>query len=316
MLSLCAIPVLGSLLSGCLHPALATGYVEGEYVLVAPVDTATIDHVAVRRGDEVAVGDALATMEKQDAEIAVAQAESALARAESNLANISLGRRPEEIAVIEALLASAEAQAEGARREFARQQDLFDRGIASQSAYDLARTNHDIAVARVNETRANLEVARLPARPDEIAAAKAAVGEARSALENARWRLAKRTLTALSAGTVFDVIRNRGEVAGPQAPVLSILPRGAIKLRLYVPEPDLSSIAIGTELAVECDGCAPGILARVSYVSPDPEYTPPVIYSLENRQKLVYLVEARMDPDRPQLRPGQIVSVMIAGKAP
>lgn len=311
MLSLCSIPIIRSLLSGCIALPLATGYVEGEYVLVAPVEIATVASVAVRRGDAVTPGQALAMLETQDAEIAVAQAEAALAKATSNLANISQGRRPAEIAVIEASIASAEAQAESARREFERQRDLFDRGIASQSTFDLARTQLDTAIARVNELKANLEVARLPARPDEIAAARAAIEEAEAVLESARWRLSKRTLTAASEGTVFDVVRNEGEVAGPQAPILSILPRGAIKLRLYVPEPYLSRIGIGTELKVECDGCPAALAATISYVSPDPEYTPPVIYSLENRQKLVYLVEARMDPDNPELRPGQIVNVEL-----
>ena len=113
----------------------------------------------------------------------------------------------------------------------------------------------------------------------------------------------------MSTGTVFDVIRDVGEVAGPQAPVVSLLPEGAIKLRLYVPEQSLSRLEIGTALSVECDECEPGITAKISYISPDPEFTPPVIYSLENRQKLVYLVEARLDGPNPVLRPGQIVNV-------
>ena len=72
-----------------------------------------------------------------------------------------------------------------------------------------------------------------------------------------------------------------------------MLPDGAVKLRLYLPEESFSAVAVGSLLDVHCDGCQPGLTARVSYVSPDPEFTPPVIYSLETRQKLVFLVEAR-----------------------
>ena len=106
------------------------------------------------------------------------------------------------------------------------------------------------------------------------------------------------------------MIRTPGDTAGPSAPVLSVLPDGAVKLKLFVPEDRLRvDRARRTVLAVHCDGCPAGLMARVSYVSPDPEFTPPVIYSLETRQKLVYLVEARPDGDASTLQPGQIVDV-------
>ncbi|MBN9220862.1 MAG: HlyD family efflux transporter periplasmic adaptor subunit, partial [Mesorhizobium sp.] len=100
--------------------------------------------------------------------------------------------------------------------------------------------------------------------------------------------------------------------AGPTAPVVSVLPDRAVKLSVYIPEASFSSVKIGSLLSVRCDGCGPDVKARVSYVSPDPEFTPPVIYSLENRQKLVYLVEARPEGDAGLLQPGQIVDVDLA----
>ena len=96
--------------------------------------------------------------------------------------------------------------------------------------------------------------------------------------------------------------------------VISMLPDGAVKLKVYVPEASFSSVAVGGHLAVRCDGCPPGLRARISYVSPDPEFTPPVIYSLETRQKLVYLVEARPEGDASPLKPGQIVDVDLASR--
>ena len=89
-----------------------------------------------------------------------------------------------------------------------------------------------------------------------------------------------------------------------------MLPDGAVKLSVFVPEASFSSVAVGKMLKVRCDGCPDGIEARISYVSPDPEFTPPVIYSLETRQKLVYLVEARPVGDATPLQPGQIVDVV------
>jgi len=259
-------------------------------------------------------GQELVLLERRDAEIAVAQAEATLRQAESNLANISLGRRPEEIAVIEASVASARAQANETMRELSRQRDLLNRGIVPQAAFDQAATQNEVAQANIAQLTANLAVAKLPARPDEIKAAEAGVAQARAALENAHWRLSKRSLSSVTQGIVFDVILNPGEVAGPQAPVLSILPDGGVKLRLYVPESRTAGIQPGTELTVSCDGCD-DMFASVSYVASGPEFTPPVIYSLENRQKLVYLVEARTEDGAPGLKPGQIVNVDLRDPA-
>ncbi|MDQ7081135.1 MAG: HlyD family efflux transporter periplasmic adaptor subunit [Paracoccaceae bacterium] len=306
----CAIPVISSLLTACQPPLpYATGYVEGEYVLLAPVQIAQINSIKVRRGSQVKPGQALVLLERRDAEIAVAQTRAALAQAVSRLSNLKRGRRPEEIAVIEATLASARAKAAEAKRELDRQRDLFSRGIIAQTQLDAAVTAYDVARAHVGELEANLKVARLPARADEIKAAEAAVAQARAALEQAEWRLSKRSLSVNFNGQVFDIIRQPGEVSGPQAPVLSLLPDGAVKLRLYVSEKVVSQIGIGTHLDVKCDGCPDNLSAKVTYISNAPEFTPPVIYSLENRQKLVYLIEARPDANARMLKPGQIVNV-------
>ncbi len=307
---LCTIPLISALFSTCLPPLpLATGYVEGEYVLMAPVEIAQIKKIAVRRGDKFTPGQSLVFLESRDAEIALAQANAALAQAASKLDNLSQGRRPQEIAVIEATLASAKFQAKEAKRALDRDSDLLGRGIIAQTKFDNASTQYDVAAARVGELQANLKVAHLPARAGEIKAAEAAVRQASAAQEQAAWRLSKRTLKATVSGQVIDVVRNSGEVAGPLAPVLSLLPTGAVKLRLYVNETLVSKIALGTELTVFCDGCGAGMTAHVNYISPNPEFTPPVIYSLQNRQKLVYLIEARPDKTATALRPGQIVNV-------
>ncbi|MEP3438098.1 MAG: HlyD family efflux transporter periplasmic adaptor subunit [Hoeflea sp.] len=307
---ICSLPIISALFSACTGPGpLAVGYVEGEYVLVAPIETAQIVSLAVRRGDHITAGQPLGRLERRDAEIAVAQAQAGLAQAESQLANLQEGRRPEEIASIVAALDSAKAQAAESERVMLRQKNLLSQGISTQATFDSASTSLELAKAKVAELEANLAVARLPARANEIKAAQAAVEQAVAMLESAEWRLAKRILSIPQSGVISDIIRNTGEVAGPQAPVLSVLPDGALKLRVYVPEFALSSISVGAHLSVHCDGCGEAMRATVSYVSSDPEFTPPVIYSLENRQKLVYLIEARPEDGAWVLAPGQIVDV-------
>lgn len=311
----CSFAVAASL-GLCAPPATrVVGYVEGEYVRLGPIDTARIESVAVRRGERVAPGAVLAELQADDARNAVAESEARLVQAQAQLANLLSGKRPEEIAVIEATAASAKAQEREAERALERRHDLFRRGVSTQADLDQAQTARDVATARVRETAANLNVARLAAREEEIRAARNQVAQAQAALDQARWRLGQRKLTAPAAGIVTDLIRHPGELAGPSAPALTILPDGAVKLMIYVPEALLSGTPVGTRLDVRCSGCPQGLSATVSYVSQEPEFTPPVIYSAETRQKLVYLVEARPDGGpAARLQPGQIVDVMLQGR--
>jgi len=310
---LCSVPLLSALFASCTPPMpLATGYVEGDYVQISALSTAQILTLSVASGDRVEIGQTLVDLEPRDAQIGLAQAKAALSRSESQLANLRQGRRPEEIAVIEAALASAKAQADEAQRSADRLRDLSTKGAATETQRDDAATSAKVAKARVAEIEANLAVARLPAREDEIAAAEAARLEAAAALEKAEWQLETRRLASPTAGTVTDIIHHPGEIAVTGQPILTLLPDGAVRLRLYLPEEALAGLAIGSQLDVQCDGCPPGLTATVSYIADGPEFTPPVIYSVGSRQKLVYLVEAQ-PTDGAMLKPGQIVDVDLHG---
>jgi HlyD family secretion protein len=310
---ICSLPVIASLLTGCVDgAALAVGYVEGDYVMAAPVEAARVQEVLVGRGDVVRAGQPLAVMERRDAEIALSRAEAALSEAEATLADLKLGRRPEEIAVLEAERDVASAEAAEAVRELQRASALSSRGIAAEADVERLATARDRAQARLAQADAHLAVARLPARDEAIEAARMRRDQAAAAREEAAWRLEERTINAPEAGRIDDVLRMAGDTAGPAAPVISLLPQGRVRLKLYVPEPALSSVPVGTVLAVACDGCSGGLRAEVTYVAPEPEFTPPVIYSIERRQKLVHLIEARPLDKAASLSPGQIVDVRLS----
>lgn len=311
----CTVPLLAGLLGGCAPPPLATGYVEGEYVLLAPVETGRIDKLLKKRGDRIARNEILVRMEASDAQIALRRAEAALEQAKAQLENLKEGKRPEEIAAIDATVQSAVAQASEAKRVFDRETELNRRGINAKVDLDQASTALQQAEALVSQTRANLAVARLPARPKEIDAASAQVKQAEQQLADAKWRLEQKDLKVPVDGAVEDVVRRQGEIAGPSQPVLSILPDGAVKVRLYVGESHISQLSLGTSINIRCDGCPADLSATITYISSGPEFTPPVIYSLENRQKLVYLIEARPDGESEALKPGLVVDAVL-GKRP
>lgn len=139
------------------------------------------------------------------------------------------------------------------------------------------------------------------------------VAEARVATSETR--LARRRGFAPVAGTIQQIYFREGEMVGAQRPVLSIMPPGNMKLRFFVPETELPKLAIGEEVRVTCDNCAADLTAKIYFIATTAEYTPPVIYSLEERSKLVYLIQAR--PSRPDaLRVGQPISVYLPTKDP
>jgi HlyD family secretion protein len=139
------------------------------------------------------------------------------------------------------------------------------------------------------------------------------VAEAR--VNTSETRLARRKGFAPVAGTIQQIYFREGEMVAAQRPVLSIMPPGNMKLRFFVPETDLPKLAIGDEVRVTCDACSADLTAKIYFIATSAEYTPPVIYSLDERNKLVYLIQAR--PSRPDaLRVGQPISIYLNAKIP
>ena len=287
------------------------GYVEGEYVYVGAPVAGRLETLHVARGARVQAGASLFQLDRSSEQPARDDAAARLARAEANLADLRKGKRPSELESIEAQLAQAQAMLELAEAELERRQRLVASYVASREAVDQARAAYERDRARVAELQAELKTAQLGARTDEIQAAEAEVTAARAQLAQAEWRLDQMSQAAPQAGVVVDTLYRPGEWVAGGAPVVSLLPPENVKVRFFVSEPRLGAIEVGHEVNVSCDACAPGLTAVISYISPEAEYTPPVIYSREMRAKLVYLVEAK--PRRPTaLRPGQPVDVALA----
>jgi HlyD family secretion protein len=134
------------------------------------------------------------------------------------------------------------------------------------------------------------------------------VAEAR--VVTSQTRLARRNGLAPVAGTIQQIYFREGETVPAQRPVVSIMPPGNMKLRFFVPETELPKLSIGEDVKVTCDNCAADLTAKIYFIATSAEYTPPVIYSLDERNKLVYLIQAR--PARPDaLRVGQPISVYL-----
>ncbi|MGO4706429.1 HlyD family secretion protein [Microvirga sp. 2MCAF38] len=286
------------------------GYVEGYYVYAAPETGGRIENLTVDSGSQVKAGQFLFQIEGS---MELAQRDQAIALLEqtkSQLANLEAAlQRPEEIAVLQAQERQAQAQLVLSTTDLTRQKTLLDRGISAQATYDQAKATNDRDKAALEAVQRQIQAGRITARTAEIAAAEAAVKAAQANLEQAETRLAKLKVYAPADAQVQDVYFRTGEVPNAGQPVLSLLPPANRRIRFYVPEPKLSTIALGQVVGVTCDNCQKGLTAKITFISHDEEYTPPVIFSLEERAKLVFRVEATPIGDT-ILPVGQPVSVV------
>jgi HlyD family secretion protein len=294
------------------RPESLQGYAEGEYVRVASPFAGQLQRLAVKRGDQVKSGDPLFALEQVNEAAARREAADRLARAQAQLENLRKAKRPTEIEAVRAELDQAEADLRLAEANVKRQEELFRENFISRERLDDARTTVARDRARVAEMRAQLATANLPARADATRAADAEVAAAPAALDQADWRLEQKAQRAPQDGLVQETLFVQGEWVPAGAPVVNLLPPGNIKVRFFLPETQLGAVRIGQPVQMTCDGCGAAVSGAVTYIAPQAEFTPPVIYSRERREKLVFLVEARPAPaDATRLHPGQPVEVAL-----
>jgi len=303
------------LLAACEKPPTDSwqGYIEGEFVLLASPYAGQLEKLHVRRGERVEAGQPLFALEAAAERAARDEAAERLRTAQARLENLQAARRAPEIDALRAQLAQARTAAQLSASQLEQQAKLFEDGFIAESRLDEARSAHERNRARVAEVQAQLRNARLPlGREAELAAAEAEVAAAKAAVAQADWRLEQKSVAAPAAALVQDTFYVQGEWVVAGRPVVSLLPPGNLKARFYIPETQVGSVSIGGPVEILCDGCPAAIAAKVSFVSTQAEYTPPVLYSKESRSKLVFLVEARLDPAAgAKLHPGQPVDVRL-----
>ncbi|MCR9136846.1 MAG: HlyD family efflux transporter periplasmic adaptor subunit [Alphaproteobacteria bacterium] len=287
------------------------GYVEGEYVYVAAQSSGILQTLDVTRGGTVSLNAPLFSLDSDKQLIALEKSKMSLAMARAQLDDESTGKRQPELAVIEEQLASAKAQLALAEATYKRSSELASLDFVATSRLDQDHASLEAAAAAVQEQIAQLEVARLPARTAKLQAAEESVKSAREDVLRAEIDLAERRVNAPADATVQQTYYLPGEYVPAGTPVVSLLPPGNVKFLFYVGEPQRAALEMGTPVLIGCDGCDRPVRAKIVYLSSSAQYTPPVIYSLEDRSKLVFMAEAL--PDEPTtLLPGQPIDVRVA----
>ncbi|WP_025600134.1 HlyD family secretion protein [Burkholderia sp. WSM2230] len=306
--------LIGVLLAACSHREenAYQGYIEGEFVYLGSSQAGKLVQLQVARGQTVKADAPLFALDSVDETAALQQAQQQLAAARSQLVDIQTGKRVPEVNVNRAQLAQATANARKAALQLVRDEAQYNAGGISKAQLDDSRANADATSAQVRELTSQVEVARLPARSQQITAQQAQVAAAEAVVAQVQWKLDQKRVTAPADGLVYDTLYRSGEWVPAGNPVVQMLPPQNIKVRFFVPETLVGTLAPGREVSIHCDGCAADLPAKITYVSSKAEYTPPVIYSNENRAKLVFMIEAHTAvADATKLHPGQPVAVVL-----
>ncbi len=308
-----AIAIVGwRLFQGDAEGRTLSGYIEGEAVYLAAPVSGTVETLYVREGDRVHAGGQTFLIDPgvQQAQErgAAAAVEAARARAD----DLRKGQREQELDVFDAELAAAQAQLREAEASYARIEPLVRRGIYARARLDQERAARDTARAQVEAVRRRRQVGALGAREDALRAADQQIVQAEGGLSEAEVRLRTLSPRAPTEARVEEIFYRQGEFAPANQPIMALLPDNEVKLRFFVPERDLARYRPGAVVRFSCDSCGPPRTARITWISPRPEFTPPILYSQGSRDRLVFMIEAA--PENPRtLQPGLPVDVERLG---
>lgn len=275
------------------------GYAEGDFIQIAPETPGRILRTGAAEGETVRAGDSLFSLDAIQEDTALAAAEARLRASQARFDDAAAGAREPEIAAVRDQLDQARAAEREARDTLERTRELFGQGHVSQARLDQAARAAEAATARVAEMRERLSLVQLPARENQLAALQAEIEAVRAERDRAADARARRDVLVPVDGRVHRQIRHAGELSGPNLPVFELLPDGAVHALLFIPADALASLPVGSVLDVTCDSCPAGLTARIRQIADAAEFTPPVIYSDNERARLVYRAEAEFDGSAP-----------------
>lgn len=264
-------------------------------------------------GARVAEGAVLAALDPTPLRDQLSAAEAQIAVAGAELDKRRNGNRPQDIAQAQAKLADAQAVLANAREEYDRRADLVKTGAVSQAVFDGSAARFRSAQAQVAAAAQALSLQRAGARREDVAAAAAQRQQAVAQAAKAKTDLSDSVLRAPNAGTILTRAREPGAIVQPGETVLTLTIDRPMRVRAYIPEPDLTRISPGMAVTVTTDGNGKAYRGTIGSISPTAEFTPKTVQTESLRTDLVYRVRIIVtDPDD-ALRQGAPVTISVPG---
>ncbi|MSP53061.1 MAG: HlyD family efflux transporter periplasmic adaptor subunit [Gammaproteobacteria bacterium] len=308
------LPLLASLAS-CSQPPKNQyqGYAETQLIYIASPFSGTLHNLYIQRGEMVKAQQPLFELDQQPESTQLAQAQANLGQAQANLVNLQQGQRDTVLAAIKAQIGQVQAQVKLTQAQLKRARTLYADHSISKNDFEIEQANYNEAVAQLKQFQANLAEGRLGARNELIQAQSDLVKSITATVQQAQWALQQKAQRAPTDALVFDTYYNLGEYVTEGTPVLSLYTPQTLHAIFYVPEPKLVHIHLGQIITVKCLSCSQTYQARIDFISPQAEYTPPVVYNKENDVKLIFMVRAQLLDNATQIfHPGQPLEAILS----
>jgi len=271
------------------------GYLEGRFLGVASPQEGQLVDLKVQRGQWVEAGAPLFALDPQPETDELREDQQHVASAQAKMDDLRKGLRDTELAALDAQLQADRATLEQTKAEWQRNQKLEEGSFVSQNDLDRLKYLTAQHTAEAERDANQLATGKLGGREDQIKQAAADLAADEAVRDHTQWMLSQKTQTAPQAGFVQDTLYRLGERVMPGQSVVLMLPVAELRARFYVPETEINRVKLGQVVNVKLDGRDP-IKAKVSFISTQVEFTPPVIYSDSQNYKYVFLVEADIDP--------------------
>jgi HlyD family secretion protein len=286
------------------------GYIEGENLYLASPYQGQLVEKFVSRGQRVKQGQLLFVLDPAPEQIIIAQNQAQVDQAVSLLLDLEKPKRAQEIEAISEQIAQADANLSLAELRVKRYEQLYQQNAVQLDRVDEAKALQRSDSALKAEYQANLALANLGARPDQVEAQKARAAELTAQLSFSQWQLKQKSIYAPADGVMFDTYYQPGEFVVATRPIASLLPDQQIRIEFFVPAHILPSLHLNQSIQFICDGCRQSTEAHIVYISPEAEYVPPLVYSRENENNLVFRIKASITQPT-VFKPGQPVRVLI-----
>ncbi len=304
--------ILSLLLSGCgdSDSTHYQGYVEGENIYLASPYSGILVDKHVQRGQFVKAGDLLFKLDDNPQALVVGESRASLSQAKEIYTDLIKPRRAPEIDAITAQVEQTNSQLLLAQLRVKRYQELYQKHAVDKDTLDASVERLNELTYLKSQYQANLALAKLGSRQYQVKAQRAQVASLRFKLQKVKWEMQQKQIYAPADGIIFDTYFEQGEFVDAAHPIAALLTPSNIRIQFFVPADGLPKLQLGQHINFDCDGCRPHNKAVIQYISPEAEYVPPLVYSRENRDNLVFRVKADIK-DAAQFKPGQPVMVSV-----
>lgn len=293
------------------------GYAEAELIYLSSPYGGFLESLNILRGNAISQNQLAFKLSGEPESSDLAQAKKNLEQAQANLLNLIEPQRETIQQGIEAQISQANALLALYAVRLSRSKNLYTKGMIDKDAVDAAQSNYDAQIGLIHQYTANLQESKLGSRDEQIKAALAAKEAAMSQVDKYEWILKNKSIFSPFNGIIYDTYYNVGEWVAANNAVASLYAAKYLYVTFYIPAPKLSWITLNDTVTVKCEGCERSYSAKIVYISPQAEYMPPVVYTRENSDKLVYRIRA--NPEREafgKLHPGQPVYIYLKKHVP